>query len=107
MKPAPFIKSPETPEERKNRENECMIQSNLRKNKQGEIIKKHNLVILNSDYLGCDSYYIDKTTTYIWKVNNLSNNPIFTKLDSQEYLYIVKYNNLINNSYNIQPRTLQ
>ena len=64
-----------------------------RKNLIKEYVEKHDLIKLECDYLGMDSYYYDNKTKTMYRVCNIGNpKPKFKISDDK---HILKLNNII------------
>lgn len=74
--------------------------TNVRQKLIKKIVKDNDFYELESDYLGMDSYYLDKKTNNIYRICNLGNGNYPTELSvKNEFIldnddHIIKINNL-------------
>jgi len=84
--------------------NYTLIMNSDKQRQIQNIVNKYLLVLLDSDYLDTSSFYLDRTTHFIWQVVNTDpGNAIFFKPSEDIAQHIAQLNNITQNRYNTQP----
>lgn len=74
-----------------------------------QVVEKYNLTELKSDILNTTSYYLEKSTGYIWEQSwpgTVSSEVRFRKSNFDDYKYIRELNGISRDLYNQQPQML-